>query len=150
VYFAHYFENLSFSDENNEAPDFNAAVIQLLLNGGNGNGDPNLQQHAGIFNDGETMVFIMAPRSTRTRPMYPTQLNQLKQAIRGILPSAQNAVVYLYTALDCKNDVQALEETSAGRALVQYDPSPPLKYRLYFEAVDQGIQALIDQNGQKI
>ncbi|KAH0565500.1 hypothetical protein GP486_001109 [Trichoglossum hirsutum] len=140
VYFAHYFENLSFEDEQDQPITFDSVIKDFLHNGHKG--DDSLFQHKDVFDNAETMPFIFTPRKkgTRTKPIYDDHITQLELEVEAILPNAQQPTVQTYKPLDCVEDAAKLDAQYNGRALFQYDPDPPLHYRLYLENLDMGIQ----------
>ncbi|KAH0555705.1 hypothetical protein GP486_006350 [Trichoglossum hirsutum] len=147
IYFAHYFEDPSFTPRANFAPN----VLNFLSTPGGMNGFPSLQDHIGVLNDPNTRTFIITPQKYRgegsgpsgqKKPQYLNQLNDLKNTIQGLLPLAQNPVEYLYRAPNKRtpHGQSLMTTTSRGRALFEYDPTnvaPTPIMRLYFETIQQ-------------
>ncbi|KAH0555687.1 hypothetical protein GP486_006369 [Trichoglossum hirsutum] len=137
IYFAHFFENLSFEDDDDQPIDF--SVISNFLDNG-GPGGPSLATYANVFSTGKTMPFIVSPQKGRDF-MYLDHVTRLTRKLATMLPGSQAATEYMYKPLDCKKQKKLLEESSAGRVLFQYDPQGSLNYRLYLQSFDAKIQS---------
>ncbi|KAH0553173.1 hypothetical protein GP486_006644 [Trichoglossum hirsutum] len=135
VYFAHYFEDLSFQANPGDPPaNFDANVVNFL-NHGNG-AYPGLQ--AADFNFPDTRVFVMTPkRGTRTI-VYNALITRLVATVATILPLVprDNYEIYGYQPPHMNTAAgNAAMDTSLGRALFEYDPTGATpQARLFFQS----------------
>lgn len=145
VYFAHYFEDLSFDSGDAAFPaDFQGQVIDFLNNGLQDQPDVqnSLAANAASFaGQPGASAFIMTPlKEEGTGPEYPDQISQLSNTVAqiiGITPT-----VLIYDPLDCTS--AQLGTDARGAALYQYDPAnqadaPQKGFRFIFEVSDKGI-----------
>ncbi|KAI9861756.1 MAG: hypothetical protein M1813_005105 [Trichoglossum hirsutum] len=124
VYFAHYFEDLSFQANPGDPPaNFQANVINFLNNGLPGY--DSLVQHTALFNSDETRIFLMSPRRTASTYLYNVEITQLKARVAAILPNAQVPTELPYKPLNMgsSTDQTLMDTTALGRALFEWDPN---------------------------
>ena len=145
VYFAHYFEDLSFDSGDVEFPaDFQSQVIDFLNNGLTD--QPAVQislaaNAASFQNQAGASAFIMTPlKEGGTGPEYPDQIAQLSTTVAQI--TGLTPTVLIYDPLDCTSE--ELLTDARGAALYQYDPvnqavAPQKGFRFIFELSDKGI-----------
>lgn len=145
VYFAHFFEDLSFDSGDEEFPaDFQGLVIDFLNNGLDDQPEVqnSLAANAAAFQgQAGASAFIMTPlKEGGTGPEYADQISQLSATVAQI--TGLTPTVLIYDPVDCNSD--ELGTDARGAALYQYDPvnqatAPQKGFRFIFELSDKGI-----------
>jgi hypothetical protein len=125
VYFAHYYENLSFRANPGDPPaNFQANVIDFLKDGLPSY--DSLAAHAGIFNNPSTTAYILTPARGNTL-LYDDEIRALGDTIVEILPNMKNDIVeFPYSPVNMGTGTgdTLMADTILGRALFEYDPNP--------------------------